>query len=224
MNLGPAGASYPVIIRNFYNDILYSAIPYLNTNYKLNSVDNGLIPGELKVRIRVERPYTKFATDATFTDTLPRYQFSTIGMGVKQKDNAVAKSALDLIRIVPNPYLAYSSYETSSTDSKIKITNLPNKCTINIYTLEGVLVRTINRSVDGIDPETSRIIEISDGARLKEQGGTINLENTAEWDLTNEKNIPVASGIYLFDINAPGIGHKILKWFGALRPTDVSNF
>ncbi len=224
MNQGPAGASYPPEIRTFYNDILYSAIPYLNTGYKLNSVDNGLIPGELKVRIRVERPYTKFATDATFTDTLPRYQFSTIGMGVKQKDNAVAKSALDLIRIVPNPYLAYSSYETSSTDSKIKITNLPNKCTINIYTLEGVLVRTINRSVDGIDPETSRIIEISDGARLKEQGGTINLENTAEWDLTNEKNIPVASGIYLFDINAPGIGHKILKWFGALRPTDVSNF
>jgi hypothetical protein len=50
------------------------------------------------------------------------------------------------------------------------------------------------------------------------------LDNSAEWDLKNEKNVPVASGVYLFVVDAPNIGSKTLKWFGAMRPADVSNF
>ena len=36
--------------------------------------------------------------------------------------------------------------------------------------------------------------------------------------------IPIASGIYIVHIDAGEIGEKVLKWFGALRPTDLDSF
>ena len=36
--------------------------------------------------------------------------------------------------------------------------------------------------------------------------------------------IAVSSGIYLFNVDAPGIGQRTIKWFGAVRPADTSNF
>jgi hypothetical protein len=65
-------------------------------------------------------------------------------MGPKENVAEVAKSALDKIRIVPNPYLAYSAYEKSAADTRVKITNLPNICTITVYALDGTLIRTIS--------------------------------------------------------------------------------
>jgi hypothetical protein len=45
-----------------------------------------------------------------------------------------------------------------------------------------------------------------------------------DWDLKNYAIIPVAGGLYLIHINAPGIGEKTIKWFGALRPVDLNSF
>jgi len=39
----------------------------------------------------------------------------------------------------------------------------------------------------------------------------ISTSSTAEWNLQNQDNVPVASGIYIALIDAPGIGQKILK-------------
>ncbi|MFN8309440.1 MAG: hypothetical protein U0T73_05705 [Chitinophagales bacterium] len=215
-------ADYPAPVRNLYKDLMWASIPYLTSGYSLKSVNEGIIPSTVTVRLRVERPMERFATSATVADSLPRYRFSTVGLGPKDSVATVAKSALDLIRIVPNPYLAYSAYERSISENRIKITNLPNRCDIGIYTLDGTLVRKLTRSISGIDPETQQTIDISDGANIDKT--TSNPDNTVFWDLTNDKNTPVSSGIYIFDIQAPGIGHKILKWFGAMRPTDVSSF
>ena len=123
------------------------------------------------------------------------------------------------IRIVPNPYLAYSAYETDQNSNRVKVTNLPNKCEITIFSLDGTLIRKLSRAID-VDPATNKKIDISDGTSVND----INLDNTIDWDLKNEKGVPIASGIYLFHIEAPGIGQKTLKWFGAVRPADTSNF
>jgi hypothetical protein len=42
--------------------------------------------------------------------------------------------------------------------------------------------------------------------------------------LKNERNIPIASGTYIIHVDVPGIGEKILKWFGVMRPVDLNNF
>lgn len=119
------------------------------------------------------------------------------------RDTAV--SALDLINVVPNPYYAYSVYETNRLDNAIKITNLPSKCTISIYTIDGALVRQFKR----------------DGSASTSQ----------DWDLKNSVGVPIASGLYLIHINASGLGKKanesaqrVIKWFGVMRQTDLNSF
>ncbi|MBM55513.1 MAG: hypothetical protein CMB32_03040, partial [Euryarchaeota archaeon] len=107
-------------------------------------------------------------------------------------------SVLDMINVVPNPYYAYSKYETSKIDNRVKITNLPEVCTVSIYNLSGTLVRQYNRSND---PSTS-----------------------LDWDLKNHKNVPIAGGVYIIHVDVPGIGQKVLKWFGVMRPIDLDNF
>ncbi|PIP54993.1 MAG: hypothetical protein COX07_02295, partial [Bacteroidetes bacterium CG23_combo_of_CG06-09_8_20_14_all_32_9] len=114
-----------------------------------------------------------------------------------KNDNLTAKDALNLIRVVPNPYYGFSGYEKSQLDYKVKITNLPQACTISIYNVGGTLIRRFKKD-----------------SPLSYQ----------DWDLKNEYGITIASGVYIVHINAPGIGEKILKWFGALRPIDLNNF
>jgi len=45
-----------------------------------------------------------------------------------------------------------------------------------------------------------------------------------DWDLKNQKNVPIASGVYLIHVNVPDVGEKVIKWFGAIRPIDVDQF
>jgi flagellar hook assembly protein FlgD len=102
-----------------------------------------------------------------------------------------------MINIVPNPYYAYSGYETSQLDNRVKITNLPEKCTISIYTVNGTLIRQFTKD------ET---------------------KTSYDWDLKNYAGIPISGGIYLIHIKADGIGEKVIKWFGVLRPIDLNAF
>jgi flagellar hook assembly protein FlgD len=99
--------------------------------------------------------------------------------------------------VVPNPYYAYSAYENSQIDSRIKVTNLPGKCTIKIYTLGGTLVRTLRKD---------------------------DLTTYVEWDMKNQQRIPVASGTYIIHVDAGDLGTKTLKWFCIMRPIDLDTF
>jgi len=48
--------------------------------------------------------------------------------------------------------------------------------------------------------------------------------NFLDWNLKNSVGIPISSGVYLIHIEVPGVGEKILKWFGIVRPVDLNNF
>jgi hypothetical protein len=147
------------------------------------------------------------------------YKFNTSDIATLFQENSTAKSALDLIKVVPNPYYGSSSYEVNRIDNRVRITNLPSKCTIKIFTMNGTLVRTITRDVSGQD-------DIYLGTT---PGSGSDIKQTkripyADWDLKNQSGISVASGLYIFYVDAPGIGEKIIKWFGAMRPLDVQSY
>ena len=125
------------------------------------------------------------------------YQFNTEDIATQTNNNDVAKSALDLINVVPNPYYGFSSYETDQLDNRVKITNLPEKCTVSIYTVNGTLIRQITKD------ET---------------------KTSVDWDMKNFAGIPIAGGVYLIHVKAPGIGEKVVKWFGVQRPVDLNAF
>jgi hypothetical protein len=152
-------------------------------------------------------------------NNFPMYTFNTSDIATLFNQDEVAKNALDLIRVVPNPYYGSSSYESKRTDNFVRITNLPNRCTVRIFSMNGTLVRTIKRDVSGQE-------ELYTGTA----GGGDDIKRSKripymEWDLKNQNNISVASGLYIFHIEAPDIGaEKVIKWFGVMRPLDVQNY
>ena len=127
----------------------------------------------------------------------PIYRFNTDDIVADKGNLNVAKDAMEMINVVPNPYYGNSSYEVNQLDNRIKITNLPQQANISIFTVSGTLVRKIKKD----DAVTS-----------------------IDWDLKNDYGIPIASGLYIIHVNAPGIGEKVIKWFGALRPIDLDTF
>jgi len=172
---------------------------------------DGLVPNEVAIRLRVSKPYEKYNNDrdtingGTLED--PRYAFSFTGKAPIVGDLSIAETALEQIQIVPNPYYAYSSYETAQLDNRIKITNLPNASNITILTLDGTLIRKFQTDVGNFDYSK----------------GDLQV-NTIEWDLTNSKDVKISSGMYIFHIEVPGVGERTMKWFGVLRPTDLDTF
>lgn len=174
----------------------YSWTSYAMTSsqiYNFKTYDQ--IPTDVLVELRMAQPYRK--TKGALNDGNPIYEFNTDGLGSLKNYAGAAKSALDLIKVVPNPYNGSSEFEDSQLDNIVKITNLPAVCNINIFMTNGTLVRTISKD---------------------------NTLTFIEWDLKNDFNVPIASGIYLIHIENPGVGEKVVKWMGTLRPIDLNAF
>lgn len=211
---------YPV-----YRSLMWTCIPYLTPSYSF--VGDGtpnpayIPPSTVTIKLRVQKPYARMlaASPSPGKDSLPVYTFSTIGLGATQNNLPLAKTALDQIKVVPNPYLAYSAYESTANAATVYVTNLPNTCTISIYALDGTLIRVLQRAI-GPNNSNNQSVETSKGEPITQ----VNVSTSVSWDLTNTAGIPIASGIYLFHIDAPGIGQTTLKWFGAVRPDNITNY
>jgi len=154
---------------------------------------------KIRIKLRVEKDYSDLVNGQS-----PIYTFSSRGMGARNEDGAQAQKDLELIRVVPNPYYAYSQYETSQVDKRVKITNLPPKCTVSIFTLSGSLVRQFKRNI---------------AEDIPGQGLT-----SLEWELTNQDGLPVGSGVYIIHIDAEELGEKVVKFFNITRPIDLDTF
>ncbi|MCX6291327.1 MAG: hypothetical protein NT126_06135 [Bacteroidetes bacterium] len=184
---------------------MWVGFPLLNSG-------QSLLSNKATVRLRVAKPYIAYQTDTpSVNNGLPMYQFSTGDLVPITGDLETAKSALDLINIVPNPYYSFSSYEKNQLDNRVKIINLPSRCTITIYTPSGTLIRKLIRDVDA--DNTSEAIYPAN-----------NMETALDWDLKNSAGIPIASGVYIIHVEVPGVGEKTIKWFGVLRPIDLDTF
>lgn len=197
---------------SIYNHIMWVTIPVLNNGYSVDYTADPAIPdgNDVKIELRVRKPYEQFVVDNT-NNGLPKYFFSTEGYQADTAQHTAAVDFLQDIKAVPNPYYAYSAYETSQLDNRIKIINLPGTCTVTIYSIDGTLIRQFSRAVG---PNTH------DGQQTEKS----NLDSSIDWDLKNTKNIPISSGVYLIHIDAPGLGEKVIKWFGVLRPADLDTF
>ncbi len=118
------------------------------------------------------------------------YRFVTKAQKI---DKEKAKNELDDIKVVPNPYVAAARweppniYDSGRGERLIRFNHLPAECTIRIYTVNGELVDTIEHKST-----------LSDGS--------------AEWDLLTKDNLSVAYGVYIYHVEAPGIGEKTGKF------------
>ncbi len=153
-----------------------------------------------RISARVCRAFESFPSGPGINQP-PRYSFSTDSYVPKPYTASEGTSALDLIRVVPNPYYAFSPYELAQNGSLVKITNLPTKCKISIMNLSGTIV----------------------WQQQLDRTGTAGVNETTwlDWDMKNMEGIPVASGAYLIHIDAGHLGQKVVKWFGVMRPIDM---
>jgi len=179
----------------------------------LLSYEEGLIPNDAIVQLRVTKPYEVGEREEGGDKAYNRYFFEIEGM---QADNLLEEefdNALDQIKVVPNPYYAFSAYEETQFDNRVKITNLPDRATVTIYTLDGKFIRRYERNVSrGGDPVLNS--QPPTKGRLPSSG--------LDWDLRNHRGVPIASGVYLIHVEAPGLGERVLKWFGVARQFDPS--
>ncbi len=97
--------------------------------------------------------------------------------------DSLLTASVDEINVFPNPYIGYSKLETSRSQKFVTFTHLPERATIRIFDLAGTIVR---------------VIEHDSPSQFE------------RWDLTNQDNVPVASGVYLVHVETE-YGDKVLK-------------
>ena len=206
-----------------YASTAWVNIPLVASRFQFDNPKD--IPCDATIDIDIRTPYNKNMSfngtrssrtgNPAINKDMPLYQFvinaddavlENIALNNPRKE--YVDSLLGQINVVPNPYYSYSNYETASQlETKVRIVNLPTGvnangkkegCYIRIYTVDGTLVRTI-----GPTPVNS---------------------TTYDWDLHNQTGIPIAGGVYLIHVSVPGIGERVIKWFGTMRPVDLNSF
>ncbi len=121
------------------------------------------------------------------------FEFTIDDSHVPSEDPELAKSRLDEIRVVPNPYIGTHLAEPRPAGAdqtrirQLHFTNLPSQCTIRIFSVSGRLVQTINVN-NPID--SGRYV----------------------WDMLTKDNLELAYGVYIYHVTAPGIGEKTGKF------------
>jgi hypothetical protein len=184
-----------------FRTIWYTGMPLLNKAYKYNSWADGFIPNETRIQIRVNRPYGNYNTGSQVNGGNPLYSFSTRDVAptpLADNENADKKALLAKIQAVPNPYYGANGFENSRLDTRVRIINLPHKATVSIYSLDGALITRLEKD----NPNVAHI----------------------DWNVRNSKGLPIASGMYLMHVEAEGIGETVIKWFGAMRPLDITSY
>lgn len=216
-----------------YASVAWVNMPLVNSRYLFtNPMD---IPTDVTIHIDVRTPYGAYLSPNRTTSAnagivrknheMPAYQF-IISSSDAVRENLATRSGADQdyidellgrINVVPNPYYSYSQYETASQlETKVRIINLPTGeengvkkgCTIRIYTMDGTLVRTLGPTAVSREVSTGHTAE----------------STTVDWDLHNQTGIPIAGGMYLIHVSVPGIGERVIKWFGTMRPVDLNSF
>ena len=196
-----------------FNNVMWTTIPMPMQEYE----DQWLQPGnDATVKIRVSRPYMRYRSRWYSDDQrleyetahgpienggFPLYTFSTADLApVINNTQEYHDEMLQDINIVPNPYYGFSKYESTALETYVKIVNLPAPCEVSIYSTNGVLIRTLSKKASE------------------------NATTYIDWDLKNHAGIPVAGGVYIIHVKAPGVGERTLRFFCAMRPTDLNAF
>ncbi len=142
----------------------------------------------------VEGEEADIVTRKPFLST-DEFEFTTVGPKV---DPEKARDQLADIQVVPNPYVVTNQFErlnpfTSGRGPRaIKFINLPPQATVRIFTVSGKFLRELRRNEGSNDTLTPSDL----------------LDGTLEWDLETKDGLTVSYGVYLYHVEAPGIGEK----------------
>ncbi len=161
---------------------VYDEDPKDSIDYIVDHVDTTITKLDAILPTAGDRYYVK--TDKPF-EVGDMYKYESKAAEI---DNAKVTASLDDIFVVPNPYVAYSMAESPGRlpeqrgERNIQFRNLPQECTIRIYTITGELVQEIYKN---------------------------NLTSMATWDLLSYEGHRIAYGVYIYHVEVPNVGETI---------------
>jgi len=114
-------------------------------------------------------------------------EFTFTSYASAEATETTLKEDIKKINVVPNPYYGYHKNESNIFARWVQFNNIPanKKVTIKIFDLAGNKIRTIEKPVDS--------------------------STLVQYDLKNEYQLPIASGIYIYHVDVAGIGEKVGK-------------
>lgn len=124
------------------------------------------------------------------------YVFGTSAL--VSNNSSLAANNLSRIRVVPNPYYNRSRYEISQFNRIVRFINMPETATVKIFNLSGKLIRTLEKT-----NASSSILE---------------------WDLETDNQLPVASGVYVYLIDAGSAGQTFGRVVVFMEKERLNNF
>ncbi|MCX6152052.1 MAG: hypothetical protein NTX22_16115 [Ignavibacteriales bacterium] len=188
------------LTRNEYIDFFYGTSGVLTTIHSIFFKEHilGKYIRTWKVDISYSLPKIPLETQGKLTlSTLKPFNHSDrirFKMKGSEIENSLAKSQMDLIKVVPNPYIVtheaearlLSTQTSGRGEREIRFTHIPPGSKISIFTVRGELIKTLHH----IDLYVGDVY----------------------WNLRTEENIDVAYGVYVYVVEAEGIGKKIGKF------------
>ncbi len=129
-----------------------------------------------------------------------RFEFRIQAENLNRVDSDSIRNSnlLDEILVVPNPYRVSSIFEQANANvndrsrkRELHFTNLPIPSTLRIFTISGVLVDEIKLDQGSFGGESS---------------------GTYSWNMLTKENLELSYGVYLFHVEAPGVGEKTGKF------------
>ena len=131
------------------------------------------------------------------------YQFTSHGTTISEESE---QDLWNKVNVFPNPLFGfneYTGYENQPPDDPwITFSNLPpTNIMIRIYSLSGTLVRTLTQ--DDRDEDNSPFIR---------------------WNLLNDAELRVGSGMYLAIVSSPKYGDKVLKLAIIMPQKQIQRF
>lgn len=159
----PLAATFP-------DDFAYTLIINNSPEDTLN------VPPQIGDIVRIES-YRSLRSNDVFSFRFELRDFDPSGVNLSQ------------IRVVPNPYIVSAEWEEIQNVRQIRFMFLPPVCTINIYTLSGEKIYSINHD---------------------------NFTGDEVWNVLSYSNQALAYGIYLYVVTTPD-GQKHMGKFGLIK-------
>ncbi|GJQ62964.1 MAG: hypothetical protein SCALA702_20170 [Melioribacteraceae bacterium] len=183
-----------------YIDFIYFTSGSISTTHVIRFKENidGQIIRTWQINIDYGTTGAPLPTAGTFSlytkkpfSSKDSFTFSMKGASI---DNDLAKTELDLIKVVPNPYVVthaaearlLSSQTSGRGEREIRFTKIPPGSKISIFTVRGDLIATLNQ-------EDLYVGDVF-------------------WNLRTDENLDVAFGVYVYVVETPESGTKIGKF------------
>ena len=125
-----------------------------------------------------------------------------IALHLNPAERSTAPGRLEKIKVVPNPYIASSIFDSGPNKRSIMFTNLPQFCTIKIITVSGVLVRELHAPED--------CLTTFSGMGQSNNG-------VLHWDMLTEEGLEIAAGMYIYHVKDDDSGEEKLGKFGVIK-------